>query len=30
MACVEDIDRGEPPGFRQECDDAFLLTVRWE
>lgn len=28
MACVEDIDRGEPAGFKQRCDDALLLTVR--
>lgn len=28
MACVEDLDRGEPEGFRQECNQAFLLTVR--
>ena len=27
MACVENIDRGEPQGFKQQCDDDFLLTV---
>lgn len=27
MACVEDIDRGEPAGFRQRCDQDLLLTV---
>lgn len=27
MACVEDIDRGEPAGFRQRCDWDLLLTV---
>ncbi|EFN57988.1 hypothetical protein CHLNCDRAFT_142147 [Chlorella variabilis] len=28
MACVEDVDRGEPAEFREECSDAFLLTLR--
>ncbi|KAL4447266.1 hypothetical protein ABPG77_007299 [Micractinium sp. CCAP 211/92] len=28
MALVEDIDRGEPPGFKRECDDAFQLELR--
>ena len=28
MACVEDIDRGEPPRFKQRCDQALKLTVR--
>lgn len=27
MALVEDIDRGEPPGFQDECDEAFQLEV---
>lgn len=27
MALVEDIDRGELPGFKRECDDAFQLEV---
>lgn len=28
MALVEDLDRGEPDGFREECDQAFQLQVR--
>ncbi|KAI7841185.1 hypothetical protein COHA_005151 [Chlorella ohadii] len=28
MACVEDIDRGEPPRFKQRCDQALKLTLR--
>jgi SNF2 family DNA or RNA helicase len=28
MTCVEDLDRPEPADFKQECDDAFLLTLR--
>ncbi|KAL4443632.1 hypothetical protein ABPG75_011369 [Micractinium tetrahymenae] len=28
MALVEDIDRGEPAGFREECDQAFQLELR--
>ena len=27
MACVENIGRGEPAGFKLQCDDDFLLTV---
>lgn len=28
LACVEDIDRGEPPRFKQRCDQALKLEVR--
>lgn len=28
MACIEDVDGGEPQGFKEECDRDFLLTVR--
>ena len=27
LSCVEDLDRGEPQGFKQQCDGDFLLTV---
>lgn len=27
MGCVENIDGGEPEGFKQQCDEDFLLEV---